>query len=195
MLNNLKTGSETDSELKIGKDYDFEIKARNTGTIDQYVRVTIYKSWVNVTDTTSTNGWFHGDTSPKIRDGQYDLANIILSYKNEDYNTTNWVKDTDPKSDTEERDIFYYKGTLIPGEETEPLLTTLQISPKVAVTPVAKTVGGTTYYTYAYDGLGFVVKAEVDAVQTHHAGKAIRSAWGMTNNNIMAQMGISNPNE
>lgn len=188
-----------DSELKIGKDYDFEIKARNTGTIDQYVRVTIYKAWYDASGTNGPKGWFHGNNTPKIRDTQYDLSNIVLSYKVNnsylDYNTTNWVKDTDEYSDTKERDIYYYKGTLVPGQETEPLLTTLKISPNVALTPVVKTVGNTTYYTYAYDGLGFVVKAEVDAIQTHHAGKAIRSAWGMANNSIMAQMGISDPNE
>ena len=195
VMNNL--GS--DNDLRIGKDYDFEIKARNTGTIDQYVRVTIYKSWVQAEDTNHPKGWFHGDQSTKIRDEQYDLDNIVLSYvangARSDYNTGNWVKDTNPQSDTDERDIYYYKGVLAPGAETAPLLTNLMISPNVAVTPVVTTVDGTTYYTYAYDGLGFVIKAEVDAVQTHHAGKAIRSAWGMADNSIMAQMGISNPDE
>lgn len=182
----------TDSELKIGKDYDFEIKARNTGTIDQYVRVTIYKSWVIPPSSTGPKGWFHGENSTKIRDDQYDLDNIELFYKNNGaelaYNTTNWIKDPDKNSDTPERDIYYYKGTLIPEEETEALLTTLRISPKVAVTPVVTTVGNTTYYTYAYDGLAFVVKAEVDAIQTHNYEKAIRSAWGLADNSIINAM-------
>ena len=188
VLNNL--GS--DSEFLIGKDYDFEIKVRNTGTIDQYVRVTIYKSWVIPPSSTGPKGWFHGENSTKIRDDQYDLDNIELFYKNNGvelpYNTTNWIKDTDSNSDTDERDIYYYKGTLAQGEYTEALLTTLRISPEVAVTPVAKTVGNTTYYTYAYDGLAFVVKAEVDAIQTHNYEKAIRSAWGLADNSIINAM-------
>ena len=80
------------------------------------------------------------------------------------------------------------KDVLPTAEETEALLTTLRISPEVAVTPVATTVGNTTYYTYAYDGLAFVVKAEVDAIQTHNYEKAIRSAWGLADNSIINAM-------
>ena len=32
---------------------------------------------------------------------------------------------------------------------------------------------------YDYDGKKFVVKAEVNAVQTHNAADAIKSAWGV----------------
>ena len=32
---------------------------------------------------------------------------------------------------------------------------------------------------YEYDGAMFVLEAEVDAVQTHNAADAIRSAWGV----------------
>ena len=186
VLNNLGN----DSEFLIGKDYDFEIKVRNTGSIDQYVRVTIYKSWVIPPSSTGPKGWFHGENSTKIRDDQYDLDNIKLFYNDikREYNDTNWIKDTDDNSDTDERDIYYYKGTLAPNEETEALLTTLRISPEVAVTPVVTTVGNTTYYTYAYDGLAFVVKAEVDAIQTHNYEKAIRSAWGLADNSIINAM-------
>ena len=31
---------------------------------------------------------------------------------------------------------------------------------------------------YEYDGLRFVIEAEVDAVQTHNGADAMRSAWG-----------------
>ena len=33
--------------------------------------------------------------------------------------------------------------------------------------------------TYVYDGYKFKVEAEVDAVQTHNAQDAIKSAWGV----------------
>ena len=49
--------------------------------------------------------------------------------------------------------------------------------------------GKKTVYTYAYDGYGFVVRAEVDAVQTHHAKAAMTSAWG-TSSAVMTAMGV-----
>ena len=33
--------------------------------------------------------------------------------------------------------------------------------------------------TYEYDGAQFVLEATVDAVQTHNAKDAIKSAWGV----------------
>ena len=45
---------------------------------------------------------------------------------------------------------------------------------------VTKQVDGNTIrYTYKYDGYSFHVDAEVDAVQTHNAQEAIKSAWGV----------------
>ena len=37
----------------------------------------------------------------------------------------------------------------------------------------------TITYSYKYDGYTFHVDAEVDAVQTHNAKDAIKSAWGV----------------
>ena len=42
-----------------------------------------------------------------------------------------------------------------------------------------KVDGNTIRYTYKYDGYSFHVDAEVDAVQTHNAQEAIKSAWGV----------------
>ena len=33
--------------------------------------------------------------------------------------------------------------------------------------------------SYAYDGYRFCLEAEVDAVQTHNAEDAVKSAWGV----------------
>ena len=183
----------TDTSFLIGKKYDCRIHAQNTGTINQYVRVTIYKYWVDPEEPSNGKGWYLGEESTKITNTAYDPALIELSYNGSEYNNANWIKDTD--SSTPEREIYYYRGMLVPEGETYPLFTHLAISSDVAKTPLVTTIGDTTYYTYAYDGLGFVVKAEVDAVQTHHAGKAIRSAWGLTDTGIMNAMGITNPNE
>ena len=40
-------------------------------------------------------------------------------------------------------------------------------------------IGETITTTFAYDGYRFNLKAEVDAVQTHNAEDAIKSAWGV----------------
>ena len=185
-----------DEHFQIGKDYDFVITARNTGTIDQYVRVIIYKYWVHPETPTGPKEWFHGDNSTKIKDDSYDPALIHPSYLGSDYNTANWIRDEDSR--TPERDIYYYRGMLSPvnGNTTEPLFTDLAVSADVTKNVTKTVTGNKVVYTYAYDGLGFVIKAEVEAVQTHNAEKAIRSAWGLTNTGIMNAMGIttSNPN-
>lgn len=178
-----------DSDFLIGKKYDFQINVQNTGTIDQYVRVIVYKHWENEPDASSAlKGWFHGNDSKKIKDTKYDLDYITLSYNNEEYNSNKWIRDEN--ASTPEREIYYHVGSLTPNNvvtEEEALFTNLSISTNVAKKYVISEDG---IYTYAYDGLGFVVKAEVDAVQTHNAEKAIRSAWGLTDKSIMTQMGI-----
>ncbi len=39
----------------------------------------------------------------------------------------------------------------------------------------------TITYTYTYDGYAFIIKADVQAIQTHNANDAIHSQWGVTN--------------
>ena len=41
------------------------------------------------------------------------------------------------------------------------------------------TEGNTIRYVYDYSGYSFTLDAEVDAVQTHNAQDAIKSAWGV----------------
>ena len=78
------------------------------------------------------------------------------------------------------------------GVETAPLFDALWIDQSVAKNPVVTTTteNGTTVttYTYDYDGYGFVVQVEVDAIQTHNAQDAIRSAWGLENEGILSKI-------
>ena len=39
--------------------------------------------------------------------------------------------------------------------------------------------GNKIEYKYTYDGYTFTLEAEVDAIQTHNAKDAIKSAWGI----------------
>ena len=55
----------------------------------------------------------------------------------------------------------------------------VKIDPAVSK-EVIQTVNGNKYkYEYKYHGYRFVVEAEVQAIQTHNAVDAIKSAWGV----------------
>ena len=84
-------------------------------------------------------------------------------------------------TDSPERMVLYYTDALSPDEESNPLSDTLRINEAIAkqVTVETDESTGTTTYVYEYDGYSFVLEAEVDAVQTHNAAEAIKSAWGV----------------
>ena len=185
---------EDDPSFQIGRKYPFVITCKNTGTIDHYLRVTIYKYWVDVgnDETIGLKGWFHGlssNTRKLLDTEKHSPATIHLGYNgSEGYNASAWIRDT--ASSTPEREIYYYIGKLSADGETAPLFDTLWIDPSVVKTAVKTVSGNVTTYTYAYDGYGFVVQAETDAVQTHNARDAIRSAWGLQADAIASQMNI-----
>ena len=93
-----------------------------------------------------------------------------------------WV--IDEAASTTERTVLYYTDILKAGESTPAMTDTLRIDPAVG-TKVLKTVTTeengyqTITYVYEYDGYTFTIDAEVDAVQTHNAQDAIKSAWGV----------------
>ena len=188
----------SDKQVKVGKQYPCAITAQNTGTIDQYVRVTIRKYWVKDVGDPGGKGWFkfNSGSQTKITDDIYNPAYILLNVNAGDainnYNETNWYRGDSPSKECE---VYYYKGILKPNETTAPLFNYLAISNDISMykDKIVKvtTEGNTTIYTYAFDGYGFVIEAEVDAVQTHHARAAMISAWG-TDVNVMNQIGLPN---
>ena len=152
---------ETDGELVIGRSYKEELSVRNTGTIDEYVRVRIFKSW------TDENGNKVTTLAPSL---------IELNMTN-----NGWI--IDKKASTEERTVLYWPHILKVGESTAALCDSITISNAIMskVTETTETKDGLTTITttYCYDGMKFNVEAEVDAVQTHNAATAIKSAWGV----------------
>ena len=184
------------SELKVGRQYDFRLAVSNTGDIDQYVRVTIYRYWVDVYDTVEKNGWFHGDISAKKLDTKYDPSLIDITLGD----TTNWIADPGNKADSE-RLVYYYKGILPHPDEVNKTVISPNLTSYLTIKPgimdiveknTTTQADGTivTTYTYFYDNIGFVVRAEVDAVQTHHARDAMASAWGLTDTTILNAMKV-----
>lgn len=152
-----------DKNVVIGKKYDEILTARNSGQIDEYVRVIVTKYWVD-------------------EDGNKDVTvspNLI------DLNITDsngWVVDTSAGST--ERTVLYYTKILPVGETTPAFTDTLAISSSVTNKVTKESVTQEDGYivtttTYEYDGKQFVIEAEVDAVQTHNAADAIKSAWGV----------------
>ena len=146
-----------------GKEYDEALAVSNSGSIDSNVRVILNKSW---TDS-------EGSTDPNLSPDLIDL-NLLTD--------NGWIIDED--ASTAERTILYYTNILPAGETTPALSDTVRIDPAVAdkvTEEVATDENGykTITFTYAYDGYTFELEAEVNAVQTHNAQDAIKSAWGV----------------
>ena len=189
-------------ELVPGKAYTEEIGAANTGTINQYVRISIYKYWLdpngnkviaydggrNLTANPLPSGMSMADSAESMTTYGLSPDLIHLEYANLDDGSGNgsWILDKKESSETEERTVFYYNKLLKSGEDTAdtPLTSTLTIDKSVADKVSQKTVeteeGGSKVIrtTYVYDGWQFCLEAQVDAVQENNAVDAIRSAWG-----------------
>ncbi len=146
----------------VGKKYDEQLMAENTGTIDEYVRMTVHKYWVD------------GD------DKQTDLKPEQIKLT---FNESDWIVVDEDKTD--ETIVLYYKTPLAAGEEsvTKAAVTSLTADSSILSAvkqTTAKSDDGTTITTeYAYDGISIGLDAEVDSVQTHHAQDAMLSAWGV----------------
>ncbi len=152
--------------VEVGKTYQENLNVSNSGTINQYVRVTIYKYW------TDAGGKKMQSLSPEL----IDLHLVNLG--------TDWL--LDEAASTPERTVLYYNKLLYAeGEgasETPLFADTLTINKMIAtkVHQQVETEGEYTTITttYDYDGVQFRVEAKVDAVQEHNAEDAILSAWG-----------------
>lgn len=154
-----------DQAVRPGKSYPEVLTVQNSGSIDSYVRVILTKSWKDSEGNKDTT------LSP-------DLIDLNLQTGN------GWI--VDEKASTPERTILYYTNALGTGEDnntTPAFCNSVRIDPAVAnkvEESVTTDENGyrTITYTYAYDGYTFELEAEVNAVQTHNAEDAIKSAWG-----------------
>ena len=139
------------SNFALGKTYTEELAVQNDGTIDEYVRVTVTKYWVDE----------KGDKLTGLDPGKIDL-NFVEG--------GGWT--IDHGADTAERTVLYYKNPdpnkdyISPGDVTAPFTDTIRIDPSVMDDA-------------SYNGANFRIKAVVDAVQTHNADAARVGAWGL----------------
>ena len=155
LLTNLLGNDET---FTPGKKYNEAISVKNSGTIDTFVRVIITKSWQDEEGNKYTN------LSPDL---------IELNFLTD--NGWQIAKD----QSTTERTVLYYTKAVAAGDSTPALSDTIRIKPSIAKDVTKHVDGNTITYTYKYNGYTFHIDAEVDAVQTHNAKDAIKSAWGV----------------
>lgn len=182
---------EPGEEFQVGRSYPERLYVENTGVIDQYVRVTLYKYWV-VTERDAEGNYLRDSEGnvirtklPELSPALIDLHLINCGGSGEDQP---WI--VDEGSSTRERTVLYYRDILkAPGEGVAPeetvtadLTDYLRIDSSVADAVYQTTEKNGAYTTitttYVYDGIEFRIKAQVDAVQTHSPQDAIWSAWG-----------------
>ena len=149
-------------KIQLGRLYREELSLRNSGKIDQYVRVRIFRSWVD-------------EAGEKITTLSPALIDIHFL-------TDTWL--LDESASTPERTVLYYPYILAPGQETPLFADTLRLDSAIASSVREETQvreDGTTVIRaiYAYDRMRFCLEVEADALQTHNAEDAIRSAWGV----------------
>lgn len=142
-------------EIKPGMLYDEKIALKNSGTIDEYVRASVYRYW----------------EKDSVKQTNLDPGLIVLSTGNE------WIEDAGRK--TAERSVFYYTKKLGPEGITGNLIEGIKIDGNLPAKVSQTTEGNTIITSYDYDGLRFVIEVEANAVQTHSAESAIKSAWGI----------------
>lgn len=145
-----------EEKLALNKKYDEKLTVKNSGSIDEYVRVRIYRYWMKDGQKVTT-------LSPDLID-----LNLI--------NSGQWVKNPNETAECVE---LFYKWILKTGMETEPFADTVRIDGSLAQEATIETKGDIVTTVYKYDGVEFHIDVEVDAVQTHNAKDAIKSAWGV----------------
>lgn len=175
----LLTGIAAEVEEKgfqAGHAYPEVLSVTNEGEIDSYVRVIVYKSWK--------------PSDKEGADSETTLSPELIRLDGENV-LAGWEKDAKASGDGQtgedgiyrERMVLYYKQPLAKDGESQPFNTTLAIDPQVMkefTQTVTQVDGGKmTTTSYTYDGYSFNLEVEVDAVQTHNAVEAIKSAWGV----------------
>lgn len=153
--------ADPDGTVKIGKNYQENLKVRNSGDIDCYIRVVLHRYW------TDPDGSRNQDLAPDL---------VVLNGLGGD----SWI--VDEQASTDERTVLYYTKPVAPGQDTAPFLASVMADPSLAdmVTEHKSQNGKYTEITttFDYDGVKIGLDIEADAVQTHSPEDAIWSAWG-----------------
>ena len=185
------SGEDKLGNVEPGRVYKEEIAAKNGQDVDEFVRMTVRKYWVKTDEDGTIRKAENGDLvketslSPDLIHltyGKYDKSKDSF----DQYNKDAWQRND---AETTEESATYYLTNVLPGDPEKNvsalLFDRVMIDGKVAKAgKVNETKDGnyTVYtYEYDYDGTAFFIEAEVQAIQTHSADKAIQSQWGVRN--------------
>lgn len=163
-----------------GRAYTEDLSVTNPGEIDSYVRVIVYKSWKKAAEAED------GSRAAAEVNSDTTLSPELIQLDGED-GMNGWVKDVnasgkgqeDENGIYRERLVLYYTKPLASGEESPLFNSTLAVDPKVMKEFSQTREGNVITTSYTYDGYSFNLEVEADAVQTHNAQDAIKSAWGV----------------
>lgn len=145
-----------DEKFVLGKTYDEKLAVENSGNIDTFVRVVLTKSWQD-------------------KEGKnVDLSPALIELG---FNQDGWV--INEAQSTDERVVLYYTKVVESKKTTPDFMKTIRISNQLSTMYTKVEDEKTIKYQYTYNGYTFTLDAEVDAVQTHNAKDAIKSAWGI----------------
>lgn len=153
LLQNLLKDNE---KFALGKTYEEKLSVENSGNIDTFVRVILTKSWQNKEGK-------NVDLSPAL---------IELGLNQED-----WLINEEQSS--EERVVLYYTKALTSKKTTSNFVDSIRINNELSKMFTKEEKENKIKYHYTYNGYTFTLDSEVDAIQTHNAKDAIKSAWGI----------------
>lgn len=152
----------TSKTLLPGKSYQEEIAVKNTGTSIGYIRISIYKYWLDGEESLDTT-----------KSDEY-----IELIKN---NHENWILDETNSNDS--RIICYYKKPLAKEEITPNVISKIQIAEQARseVSFTSRTEGENTIITSSrnYQGYKAYIEINADIVPIQNAADTIWSAWGV----------------
>lgn len=169
-----------DGPIIFEKKYPEVLTVQNSGRVNSYVRISIYRYWLDEKGEKSAAARKLDPSLIKLYLGDQDLHDAAVT------NYGAWIKD--PSATTDERVVLYYNGLLNAGSVTAaPAMDSIAIDNEIATKVSARQEGTTIITTYDYEGKQFCLEVTADAIQEHNAADAMKSAWGID----PAQIGLS----
>ena len=175
-------------DFKIGQKFDEDLTVKNTskGNYDEFIRVTVKKSWMekelNLIDVPTVKTIKSGDDSYK-KDTLLDPNNIELGIE------PGWIID----DETEEQVVYYYTKP-VPKDKAVKLINSIKINNAVWDDITVWQDDNYLWNDYHYDDKYVSIEVQADAVQTHNAEEAMLGAWGVkaeVENNVLKSVNDS----
>ncbi|XCP85588.1 hypothetical protein ABXS75_01940 [Roseburia hominis] len=155
---------ESDGRLVPERKYKEELSVVNSGSIPEYVRVRIYRYWVD-------------PEAGKDEDGnEVKVTTMDPKWIKLELDESGWWRNE--AECTDECTVLYYRSELPTGGAAA-FCKSITIDDAVAKVTKTEVGNGVVKTTYDYEGRKFVLEVDADAVQNHNAKDAIRSAWGV----------------